>query len=392
MNVFRKDSGKATLRQQDEDEEPDFTNGNYRKNLWTDGSSVRCYKPKDLYPNAPKPGYIPSWPLELYHPVYVGNFKVLAWDEHVWHKQVSEYFAYKGLLTRMIYFPQLTGDSFVRFQKANRLIDMLVYFTSSADARKAVVCCHHDSYYGHKLNVLSGRKPSYFDKVRTVKLCLPDKNTNFESETFIEKALSEFGKVVYVMKCSVQKAFVEFESKKAMFEVVSKQTSYTPLGIKKILRQRILEPKIIASIKSVIKLDPLFMQMKPAPDILQCLYEGKRPPIDTAWMNHDTPVPSKDARNNNQGTYGNRQALLPTPSTSGQHTKTRVEEEITPSTRDIKQDIQTFFKETKKQNKLRQMKRARVQQKQRQKQLRKKERNDRKASQSNQVRQREESQ
>ncbi|XP_058451993.1 uncharacterized protein LOC131430798 [Malaya genurostris] len=385
MNIFQKgllDKRRATLSQLDSDEEePDFTNGNYTMELCTDVSIDddcvpldKCYKPDDLYPKARNPDYIPSWPLELYHPIYVGNFKILAWDQHVWYKQVSEYFAYKGLLTRMVYFPQLSGDPFVRFQEANRLIDMLVYFASPGNARKAIECCHGDSYYGHKLNVLSGRRPLYFDSLRSVKICLPDKITNCDSETFIENALSEFGKVVYVMKCSVQKAFVEFSTKKSMLNAIAKQTSYTPVRIKKkqVMKQRIIEFEAMKHIMSIMKIYPLFMEMKPEPETLQYLIEGKRPLIDMSWKNHDVPVPSENAKIYQETkqlidrrkiqrrlisraknlSLGNQNSVQSSPSTSGQPIANSTMKKIPLTTQEIiKQNKKRFLDKirTKKQ-------------------------------------------
>ncbi|XP_058446165.1 uncharacterized protein LOC131427199 [Malaya genurostris] len=285
------------------DEEPDFTDGQSCNQPANGDDSEddqlervplgRCYKPEDLYPTVAA-SYVPTWPLDLYHPVYVGNFKVLSWDENNWYEQVSTYFAYKGLLTRMVYFHQSESDPFFEFQKTNQLIDMLVYFTSQKDASMAISLCHRDSYYGHKLNVLSGRKPQYFQPPISVRFEHNSYKMHHMSESFVEQALACFGDVRYIMKDSLQGTMVEFGSKRAMLAAVASQSMYKPVQVKpSVMKQRFIEEDVKSEIDEVLKSNPSFMEMKPRRIILQYLYEGIRPLVDTTWMNHDVPKRSK---------------------------------------------------------------------------------------------------
>ncbi|XP_058825007.1 uncharacterized protein LOC131685358 [Topomyia yanbarensis] len=254
------------------------------------GSIPECrkYRPEDLYPKK-KPYDSESFTLSAYHPVYVGNFKVIAWDEKVWYEQISSYFAYKGLLTRMVYFHQNKNDSFTKFQEVNRLIDMLVYFTTELDANQAVKLCHRDVYYGHKLNVLPGRKPQCFDIYVTVRFLLPTDEMHNKTESIVEEELG--GQVTHIMQDSVRRTVVQFVSKKAMLTAISRQSSYIPIRTyTKTKKQRFLEEDATQRIECAIQTYPSFMEMKPAPSILQSLYDGTRPSVDTSWMNHDKPL------------------------------------------------------------------------------------------------------
>ncbi|XP_058825112.1 uncharacterized protein LOC131685427 [Topomyia yanbarensis] len=305
--------GTVSSNPEESDDEPDFTNHSYDQQCYepsdvgTDGpgddqlDSVplgRTYKPQDLYPMANSHGAT-TWPLESYHPVYVGNFKMLSLEEEAWYEQVSTYFAYKGLLTRMVYFHQLEKKLFSQFQRNHALLDMLVYFTSKRDADKAIKLCHRDSYYGHKLNVLPGRRPVYFDSQKSVLLFKKYNGRFCKSETFVEQDLSTFGQVKFIMKDSLDRTLVEFVSKQSMLAAVSTQSTFEPSVIEgNVMKQRFIEQDVKLGIEWTLQSNPSFMEMKPRRIILQYLYEGKRPLVDTSWMNNKSPMPCELAATN----------------------------------------------------------------------------------------------
>ncbi|XP_058825075.1 uncharacterized protein LOC131685390 [Topomyia yanbarensis] len=298
------------------------------------------YRPEDLYPMK-KPDE--SFSLSAYHPVYVGNFKVIAWDKKVWYEQISSYFAYKGLLTRMVYFHQNKNDSFTKFQEVNRLIDMLVYFTTELDALQAIKLCHRDVYYGHKLNVLPGRKPQCFDTRVTVRFLLPSDEMHNKTESIVEEELG--GNVSHIMQDSVRRTLVQFVNKKAMLKAISTQSLYIPIRAhKKTKRQRFLEEDAEQRIEWAIKTYPSFMEMKPGPSILQALYDGTQPPVDTSWMNHDKPLVEEfDLYKQQQ----QRREMHGENSLSGPNSKIVNTEKTSAKQKEVARGIDTFLREDK---------------------------------------------
>lgn len=292
-----------------EDEEPDFTSpkGVSEQLLKDDDAEIagaedggkdlveetfvfaRKYEPSDLYPTVKDPACDPKWMLSSYWPVYVSNFKAQDWEEETWCEQVSDYFAYKGLLTRMIYFHQIEDEIFLEFQKKSQLLDMLVYFTCREDAENAIKTSHRDSYYGYYLNVFHGRQPEYFANERTVRLEVSIQKST--SETFIENKLKSFGKIEVVSKTSPDHAYVQFASVKDMLSAVGNQYLWRPYPLKNpVMKQRFVEGEVKMGIEWSMQSNDTFMDMQPSPEVLLSLLDGFRPKVETDWQGHKLPV------------------------------------------------------------------------------------------------------
>lgn len=255
----------------------------------------RKYSSNDLYPTKKDPSCDPDWQLSAYWPVFVGNFRVEEWNAEKWPTQISNYFGYRGLLTRMIVFPQNKPDpskkkkkreySFAEYQKYAHLIDMLVYFTSKEDAERAVKTCHQDTYYGYRLNVLPGRTPLYYDNSRSI--LFSGVGSHLPLEYYIVKVLSKFGPIDFAARFPVDDVVVEFETTEGMLHALQNQMKWVPKEItEQTMKQRFVEATIMPDIELAIQKKSGFMDMRPSESVLQWLYERKRPPVNTAWMNY----------------------------------------------------------------------------------------------------------
>lgn len=245
----------------------------------------RKYSADDLYPTEKDPNCDSEWQLSPFWPVFVGNFRVEEWKKEAWPTQVSNYFGYKGLLTRMIFFPRNEPGVFADYQKNSLLTDMLVYFTSKEDSERAIATCHQDSYYGFKLNVLPGRIPLYYDNSRSI--VFTRVGSELPQEYNIVRVLSKFGSIDFAARFPEEDVLVEFDSTDGMLSALQSQMKWTPKRMTKdTMKQRFVEATVIEEIESEMQLNATFIDMRPNESVLQRLYEGKCPIVDTAWMKH----------------------------------------------------------------------------------------------------------
>lgn len=233
----------------------------------------------------------PKWPLANYWPVYLSNFMVKKWDETTWYDQVSDYFAYHGFETRMIYFHTLDTD-YLRVQKKNCLIEALVYFGSEEECERAIATCHRKQHYGHRLNVLPGRTPEYLDNERAVRFV---QKKCQKSESFLELFLIPFGKVELAIRHSEGNILVQFKSKEDMIKALPSQTHWKPLQLKGPVRiQRYLEAEVKMGIKWVIESQgERFIERRPRPRMLQYFEDGIHPIAENTWSRLSIPKISK---------------------------------------------------------------------------------------------------
>lgn len=177
----------------------------------TEYTSVRIYTEQDMFPTKIDPlCEIPDWPLATYWPVFLGGFRVESWIESTWSVQISNYFACRGLLTRMMVFPRSRDDIFEKYQQNVLMLDALVYFTSKEDAKRAVATCHHQFYYGYRLNVLPGRFPLYYDPVRTIRF--HKVGVDRVVERIVLRSLSKYGDIDFLARYPRDDVVVEFAS------------------------------------------------------------------------------------------------------------------------------------------------------------------------------------
>nr|XP_029723841.1 uncharacterized protein LOC109411032 [Aedes albopictus] len=253
---------------------------------------IRSYSRQDLYPTEPDPTVNPAFALSPYWPVYVSNFRLNSLDESKRNAQIATYFASKGLLTRMIFIRQ--NDSFFQiYQKPTMLLDMLVYFTSKADADRAIRCCDRTTYYGHILNVLPGRIPVYFNMDLTVRFKLPDAYAIEHTETPSELALlgsKDSGNIVTIAKHSGYMLFVEFKDQNSMKLAVAQCTTWIPSRLSEpVQKQRFLEQDCTNKMQLLLQKDGAFINMLPPENLLQDLLGGKLPLVDKDWDSWKSP-------------------------------------------------------------------------------------------------------
>lgn len=271
-----------------ENEEPDFTYGQDSKGS-NNQAKPSTEAPKEdvrLYPVQKDPSCKPDWILAAYWPVYVGNFKMEVWEEETWYDQVANYFAYYGLLTRMVVFHRHRPlEQFRIYQNNCHILDMLVYFTSKEDAERAIATCHGDNYYGYKINVLPGRTPVYFDNPRSVRFI--EIANHYPVEWRMEVAFSEQEPVDFIGRYPENDVIVEFASIEAMLAAIASQIKWKPTTMEALtMKQRFLEGDAVMDIEWAAQSNPAFMDQKPQPDVLQRLFEGARPNVSTAWQGH----------------------------------------------------------------------------------------------------------
>ncbi|XP_062562456.1 uncharacterized protein LOC134225989 [Armigeres subalbatus] len=248
-------------------------------------SLPRNYSADDLYPSEKDPRCDPDWQLSTFWPVFVGNFRVEVWKQEAWLTQVSNYFAYRGLLTRMIFFPRNEPGLFANYQKNCLLTDMLVYFTSKEDSERAIATCHQDSYYGFKLNVLPGRTPLYYDNSRSI--LFTKVGSELPQEYNIVRVLSKFGSIDFAARFPEEDVLVEFGTTDGMLCALQGQMKWTPRRMnKETMKQRFVEATVMNEIELAMRSNATFMDMRPDESVLQRLFEGKCPIVDTPWMNH----------------------------------------------------------------------------------------------------------
>uniref|UniRef100_A0A1Q3G1T9 Uncharacterized protein n=1 Tax=Culex tarsalis TaxID=7177 RepID=A0A1Q3G1T9_CULTA len=255
----------------------------------------------------------PEWPLASYWPVYVSNFMVNNWIEEsddyslkYWYTQVSDFFAYKGFQTRMIYF-HLLDTEYLRVQKKNSLIEALVYFGSEEEAERAIATCHRCQYFGHWLNVFPGRTPEHFCNERAVRLV---KKSGQVAESFLENCLNPFGKVELIIRHAEGNILVQFETKEDMLKALPSQNTWKPILLNGPVRiQRFLESDVKMGIKWASESQEGFLDQRPRSKVLQYFEDGIHPIVENTWTRFDVPKISKGIKNEKRSRKM-RQSLL----------------------------------------------------------------------------------
>ncbi|KAL9696937.1 hypothetical protein quinque_000378 [Culex quinquefasciatus] len=248
-----------------------------------------------LNPPAKDPLVDPDWPLAAFWPAYLSNFMVNNWIDQWnalkhWYAQVSDFFAYKGFQTRMIYFHTLDSD-YLQLQKKNMLIEALVYFGSEEEAERAIATCHRCRYFGHWLNVLPGRTPEYFCNELSVRLVKGPAPT---SESHLEHSLRPFAKVKLAIRHSIGNILVQFSSKEGMLKALASQANWKPIQLMEPVRiQRFLESDVKMGIQWEMEKQPDFLTQRPRRKIWQYFEDGIQPIVDNTWTIDDTPKQSK---------------------------------------------------------------------------------------------------
>lgn len=250
----------------------------------------RAYTQGDLTPVLKDTACNPEWPLAAYWPVYVANFRATSSAEQTVFKEVSHFFAYNGLLTRMILLGKhYGGEAFQKYQEDSMLFDMLVYFVSKEDADRAIATCHQVSYYGYKLTVLPGRIPIYYDEKRSVRIV--DVAAPYPQERQIEEDLSKHVPVQFIGRYSNCSVGVEFLSAADMLTAIEGQRRWAPHRMPcDTMKQRFIEGQVTKIIKYTIMATPSFLDMKPGAVVLRWLLEGYRPFVNLDWRGHTFPV------------------------------------------------------------------------------------------------------
>ncbi|KXJ69458.1 hypothetical protein RP20_CCG026950 [Aedes albopictus] len=249
----------------------------------TEYTSVRIYTEQDMFPTKIDPlCEIPDWPLATYWPVFLGGFRVESWIESTWSVQISNYFACRGLLTRMMVFPRSRDDIFEKYQQNVLMLDALVYFTSKEDAKRAVATCHHQFYYGYRLNVLPGRFPLYYDPVRTIRF--HKVGVDRVVERIVLRSLSKFGDIDFLARYPRDDVVVEFASVEDMLCALRNQKRLRPQEVTgSTQKQRFVEQDVIRDIQDAMRQNYGFMTMQPEMEILVQLFTGQQPNVNTLW-------------------------------------------------------------------------------------------------------------
>ncbi|XP_021693583.1 uncharacterized protein LOC5572408 [Aedes aegypti] len=259
--------------------------------VYTDLFCVKEYTREDLYPTELDPTCYPAWTLSPYWPVYVSNFMLNSFDELERNTQIATYFASKGLLSRMIYIWCKDEPYFKRHQKCTLVLDMLVYFTSKEDADRAIRCCDKTTYYGHRLNVMPGRIPLYFDPERTICFKMA-KRAIHVTDTWVELTLRNLGieNIDTIVRHSDCEVFVEFGDVHSMRKAVSESKKWIPSRLTcPVRKQRFLEDDCKYDMMFLIQEDPSFLDMLPPEYALNDLLNGKLPPVVRDWDNWTRP-------------------------------------------------------------------------------------------------------
>ncbi|XP_019550811.2 uncharacterized protein LOC109420815 isoform X3 [Aedes albopictus] len=247
--------------------------------------ATHCYTQADLRPTLKDPRCNPNFPLAAYWPVYLGNFWCDVYTQRT--ERIQEYFGSKGLLVRMVFSRSGACDPFLKEQKRCQCYDFLVYFVSQQDAHDAVYYCNRDMYYGHRLNVLPGRIPEYFNVSVSVKhsLMQPDKLS--------EMAEQAFERYIYnICKARMQCIFRHSDTK-LLAEYFSPDDrtmalKYCMIAAPELIamnqqKQRFLERNIENEILASIQASPKLMDMLPPGNILQALMNGFLPQSTMSW-------------------------------------------------------------------------------------------------------------
>ncbi|XP_058825079.1 uncharacterized protein LOC131685395 [Topomyia yanbarensis] len=251
----------------------------------------RNYTEADLYPTEKDPRCDPECSLSYYWPVYVSNLRVLAINATF--KEVSEYFAYKGLLVKAVLLRGMTDELYRECQYEYKIVDLLVYFTSKKDAEDAIRYCNRETYYGSRLNVLSGRDPDYFDNERSFRIKQLSSSSLYKTEDFYERPLSRYGKVELLIRHTPTEFVVQFVSKADMISSLCQMNKFvmTPLtGPTR--KQRYLEEDVKTLLHKRIRFEN-FLEMRPEEHIMQALREGKQPQVSLRWQKYLKPLMSR---------------------------------------------------------------------------------------------------
>uniref|UniRef100_A0A1Q3G248 RRM domain-containing protein n=1 Tax=Culex tarsalis TaxID=7177 RepID=A0A1Q3G248_CULTA len=287
--------------------EPDFTAAGAKewdRRLTPRERAEALFVPAKNVVREPSPGIQnaadPKWPVASYWPVYLSNFMVNEWDEQFWYDQVSDFFAHHGLQTRMIYFHTLDAE-FLQIQKHCSLIDALVYFRSEQEAKRAIATCHRSLYYGHKLNVMSGRTPEYFCNERSVRLVRNDLEAMQKPETSIENVLTPFGRVEFATRQSEDSIVMEFTNTDCMVQALSSQNSWKPIQLRgQVQKQRFVEADVKSGISWLIESQEGYLQQRPRPEVSQYFEDGIQPIVETRWKPPQTPKHSRERKDRDE--------------------------------------------------------------------------------------------
>ncbi|EAT35852.1 AAEL012018-PA [Aedes aegypti] len=242
------------------------------------------YTQADLRPTLRDPRCSPQFPLACYWPVYLGNFWCDVYPQHA--TRIQEYFGSKGLLVRMVFARNEYLDPYFKEQKRCKCYDFLVYFVSQQDAQDAVYFCNRDMYYGHRLNVLPGRTPVFFDTSVSVRhsLLQPAK---------LEMAEQAFERHIYHICKARMQCIVKQSRSDLLVEYFSNEDRTLALQYCKIAtpeqismdqpKQRFLESDVQKELMAQIQGNPKFMDMLPPGNILQALMNGFLPQSTMSW-------------------------------------------------------------------------------------------------------------
>ncbi|EDS38390.1 conserved hypothetical protein [Culex quinquefasciatus] len=246
----------------------------------------RTYREKDFRPTEKDPRCKDDWTLAAFWPVYVSNFRLFnKFDSdtsciHAVHK----YFAAKGLPSFMVF---RWKDSFFNdYQKRVGVYDFLVYFCTEKDANRAIQWCNRESYYGHKLNVYSGRTPDLFSKQKSWRLKHLKAEDKLETESNLEQYLRRYGEVRCVSKQDLDGVLVEFDKTFEDFESLfaeDRRIEASPIE-GPVSRQRFVEQDVEEEILKWIEGKPKVVKTRPRNFLLRSLKHGVIPEMWNLWL------------------------------------------------------------------------------------------------------------
>lgn len=246
------------------------------------------YTQADLRPVLRDPRCNPQFPLSNYWPVYLGNFWCEPYAQHA--TRIQEYFGSKGLLARMVFGRNEYCDPFFNEQRRCKCYDFLVYFVSQQDAHDAVYYCNRDMYYGHRLNVLPGRTPEFFNVSRSVKQSLLQPSRLEMAEQAFERHMYNIcrARTGCIIKHNQTDLLVEYCSPSDR----AKALQYCKIAVPTLIamnqpKQRFLERDVQSEIMVLIRANSSFMDMLPPGNVLQALLNGFRPQSAMSWKTLD---------------------------------------------------------------------------------------------------------
>ncbi|XP_062550748.1 uncharacterized protein LOC134215617 isoform X1 [Armigeres subalbatus] len=242
------------------------------------------YTMADLRPTMPDPRCDPQFPLANYWPVYLGNFWCDVYQQHA--ARIQEYFGSKGLLVRMVFGRNPACDPYFYEQRRCNCYDFLVYFVSRQDAENAVYYCNREMYYGHRLNVLSGRTPAPFDTSTSAKHTLAQPDRMKITEQGFERYIADTAGAR--VRCIVRHSKEDFLVQYASFEDRNNAIKNCNIAMPGLIaisqtKQRFLEQSVEMEIMQWVQENPSFMNMLPPDNVLQALLMGHLQNIDQSW-------------------------------------------------------------------------------------------------------------